>query len=66
LLPTGTIEEIYPTPWTKSADEVAAMSLTNKAELGKTVGDVITKEQFENNMAVPFAALAKAWEKAHK
>jgi len=66
LLPTGTIEEIYPAPWTKTAAEVAAMTLTEKAELGKTVGDAITKDQFEKNLPVVFAAISKAWEKAHK
>lgn len=66
LLPTETIEEIYPAPWKKTAAEVVAMSLTDKSELGKTVGDAITKEEFEKSLPTVFAAISKALEKAHK
>jgi putative ATP-dependent endonuclease of OLD family len=66
LLPTETVEEIYPAVWRKTSAEVAAMTRTEKAELGKTVGDAITKADFESQMASVFAALTKAWEKAHK
>jgi hypothetical protein len=34
--------------------------------LGKTVGAGLTKEQFEKSLPVVFAAISKAWEKAHK
>ena len=66
LLPTETIEEIYPAPWAKTRAEAAAMSPTDKTELGKVVGDAITKDQFENSLPNAFAAISKAWDKAHK
>ncbi len=37
-----------------------------KAELAATVGDNISKEQFESEMPRVFATLQKAWEKAYR
>ena len=63
---TGAIEEAYPFPWKKAASEIESMSPTDKTELGKTVGDAITKAEFESSMPIAFAAISKAWDKAHK
>ena len=66
IQPTGAIEEAYPAPWKKTVPEIEAMTPTDKTELGKTVGDAISKPEFEANLSAGFAALSKAWEKAHK
>ncbi len=63
---TGAIEEAYPAPWKKTVAEIGQLSLTDKAELGKLVGDSISKNDFETSLSVGFAAITKAWEKAHK
>lgn len=66
VLDTETLEESYPTPWKKSAPEVKAMSGKAKSELAVTVGEIISKEQFESGMPKVYGALQKAWEKAHR
>jgi len=63
---TAAIEEAYPAPWNKTVTEIAAMKPGEKTELGKTVGASISKEDFEANLSTAFAALSKAWQKAHK
>ncbi|MBT2144958.1 MULTISPECIES: AAA family ATPase [unclassified Rhodanobacter] len=65
VAPTHSLEESYPEPWRKTADQVRAMSGRDKTDLAELVGQNITQTQFENEMAHAFAALAKAWEKAH-
>jgi hypothetical protein len=66
IQPTCTIEEAYPAPWKKTAAEIEKMKPTDKTELGKIVGDAISKAEFETSLQVVFASLSKAWEKAHK
>lgn len=66
VAPTHSLEESYPEPWKRTADEVKAMSGRNKTDLADRVGKNITREQFEQEMPRVFEALTKAWEKAHK
>jgi len=60
------IEETYPAPWKKAAEEVSRMRAREKTDLAETVGDSVTKESFEKEMPKVHEALAKAWEKAHR
>ena len=60
------IEEAYPQPWTKNAEEVAQLSARDKTDLAELVGNNITQLQFENDLAHAFQALQLAWDKAHK
>jgi putative ATP-dependent endonuclease of OLD family len=66
IQPTGAIEEAYPAPWKKTVAEIEQMTPRDKSELGKVVGDSISKGDFEKSLSVAFAAIGKAWEKAHK
>lgn len=66
VLDTETLEESYASPWKKTSAEAKAMNGGAKAELAATVGDNISKEQFESEMPRVFAALRKAWEKAYR
>jgi len=66
VLDTESIEESYPPPWKKTAAEVKVMTGKVKVELAGTVGDNITKEQFQEGMPKVFGALQKAWEKAYR
>jgi putative ATP-dependent endonuclease of the OLD family len=66
VLDTESIEESYPPPWKKTAAEVKVMTGKVKVELAGTVGDNITKEQFQEEMPKVFGALQKAWEKAYR
>ena len=68
VLDSESIEESYPPPWRKTAAEVKQMTnkLRVKVELAITVGDTITKEQFQEGMPKVFGALQKAWEKAYR
>ncbi|HSL05848.1 MAG TPA: hypothetical protein VK901_20210, partial [Nitrospiraceae bacterium] len=66
VLDTESIEESYPPPWKKTAAEVKVMTGKGKVELASTVGDNITKEQFQEVMPKVFGALQKAWEKAYR
>ena len=65
VLDTETLEEAYLSPWQKGSAEVKAISGRVKAELAATVGDDISKEQFESGMPRGFASLQKAWWKAY-
>ena len=65
VLDTETVEESYPSSWRKTATEVKAMTSTAKVTLARTVGDNVSKEQFEAEMPKVFAALRTAWEKSH-
>jgi hypothetical protein len=65
VLETEAIEESYPAPWKKTSADVNAMTGRAKVKLASTVGDNISKEQFESEMPKVFGALKKAWEKAH-
>ncbi len=66
ILDTETLEESYAAPWKKTAAEAKAMNGKAKSELAATVGDNISKEQFESGMPKVFGALQKAWGKAHR
>jgi putative ATP-dependent endonuclease of OLD family len=65
VLPVGSIEEYYPTPWRKTADEVKLMDAAAKVQLAKEAGTAITQVSFESGMPILFAALSFAWEKAY-
>lgn len=57
-LPTTSLEEYYPKPYTKTADEVQQLQIEGeKVEYAKQVADKITQKQFENEMALIFQAL---------
>nr|WP_236886540.1 AAA family ATPase [Dyella thiooxydans] len=64
--PFGSLEECYPEPWRKTAEQVKTMKSGEKTALAKEVGANISKEQFEGEMAHVFASLTKAWTNAHK
>lgn len=64
--PYGSLEECYPEPWRKTAEQVKAMKSGEKTALAKVVGANISKEQFEGEMTHVFASLTKAWANAHK
>ena len=64
-LTTESLEEYYPTPYTKNATEIAQLITDGKkVSYAKEVADQITQEQFENNMIVIFQALTKCNESA--
>jgi len=64
--PFGSLEECYPEPWKKSAEEVKKLLSSGKTELAKVVSQAITQEQFEKEMPHIHQALHKAWDSAHK
>jgi hypothetical protein len=66
VLPHGSLEECYPDQagWRKSEEEVKAMSGYQKKQLAKSVGDSITKEEFEANMPALLDALSRTWSNA--
>jgi len=65
-LPAHSIEEYYPTPWRRNAEEVRAMTLGQKTSLASEVGDGIEQAAFEAEMTAVFDALQRAWEGAHR
>ncbi len=59
-LTTSTLEEYYPSPYTKNATEIAQLVADKKkAEYAKEVAGKITQDQFESNMEIIFNALKK-------
>ncbi|MBU2495461.1 MAG: AAA family ATPase [Candidatus Omnitrophota bacterium] len=66
-LTVGNIEEYYPNHngWRKTSAEVDTMRGHHKVSLAQQVGDVITQQQFEQNMGIVFNALQKCWELAY-
>ncbi len=59
-LPTWSIEEYYPSQWTKSIDEIKVLDIERKkVSYAKEVADAISKEAFETHMSVVFMALDK-------
>ena len=60
------LEECYPNPWRKNADQVADMPAREKTELATTVGENIRQGDFEVGMTDVFKALVSAWKKAHQ
>ena len=65
ILTVEAIEMYYPAQWKKSPEEVKAMRIGEKSALAREVGRVISREQFEQEMPVVFAALSVAWALAH-
>jgi len=68
-LPARDLEQYYPfqadpvyANWKKTQSEVDAMTGHKKKQLAKHVGNNITQQQFENEMATCLDALARAWE----
>ena len=66
VAPVGSLEEAYPAPWKKTAEEVAKLSPREKTGLADEVGRGVTQQQFENDLAHIFGSLLVAWEKAHQ
>lgn len=64
--PVNALEEAYPAPWKKSANDIGKLSGRDKTDLAELVGNGITKEQFENEMEYVFTALSKAWDMAYQ
>lgn len=60
-LPTQSLEEYYPAPFTKTSEEVLEMNKA-KVPLAQKVGSEITKEQFEELMPVLSNALRRSVE----
>lgn len=60
-LPFHSLEEYYPIPFTKTADEVKGFA-KEKVQYARQVGNEITKEQFETMMPVLAAALHRSVE----
>jgi len=56
------IEEYYPNPWTKTAEEIDDI---DKVSLAKEVGDNIEKEKFESGMPKVYEVLKKCWDLAY-
>jgi putative ATP-dependent endonuclease of OLD family len=65
-LPHFSIEECYPSPWTKTEDEVRAMDSqsSEKLNLAREVAKSITKDVFEEDLTVIFESLKKCEESA--
>lgn len=59
-LPTTGLEDYY-----QAAVRAQFANLNNKTKLAKSIGRVITQEQFEQDMSVVFGALNACWEKAY-
>lgn len=66
VLTAGSIEELYPAAWRKTAIEVKAMTPREKTELGKTVGESISQADFESSLKTLYLALDRAWTQAHQ
>ena len=64
--PFGALEECYPAPWRKTADEVRAMTSKDKTALATEVGLNISKVEFEQDMPHIFKAFEAAWARAQK
>ena len=72
ILDKRDIEQCYPdhpcatyTNWKKSQEETDLMNGKKKKQLAKHVGELITKEQFEDNLKTCFEALSQCWEKSY-
>lgn len=66
VAPVGSLEEAYPSPWTKDSGQVAKFTSREKTDLAKVVGLNITQTQFEREMPHVFRALRQAWALAHQ
>ena len=65
-LPHCSIEECYPSPWTKTSDEVKELQAERggKTKLAKEVAGAISKSDFESELKDIFDALTKCHEMA--
>jgi len=64
-LTSESLEEYYPSPYTKNSTEIAQLVTDGKkVEYAKDVAERITQEQFEDSMGVIFKALMKCNELA--
>lgn len=65
-LGVSSLEENYPAhnDWRRTADQVKSMTSSQKTRLARRVGNEISREQFEKEMASVFNALTQVWEKA--
>lgn len=65
-LPKNSLEEYYPSPWIKTAEEVEALQaeVNGKKNLAIEVANDISQEDFETKMDVIHNALEKCLEKA--
>ncbi len=57
----GSLEETYPAPWQKTAQQVQGMNGPQKVVLARQAGEGISREQFEADMPEFFATLTRAW-----
>lgn len=66
-IPNNSLEEYYPSPHTKTADEVKELQKIDggKKKLAIEVADNISKDDFETKMTVIHEALKKCLEKAY-
>jgi putative ATP-dependent endonuclease of OLD family len=65
ILTAEAIEMYYPDQWRKSPEQVKGMPSREKTALAERVGSEITKQQFEQEMPIVFAALSAAWSHAY-
>lgn len=62
ILPFGSIEEYYPDPWKKTADEVREMSAAReKVNLAIEASENITLEQLQREMPVIYETIQKSF-----
>lgn len=66
VAPVCALEETYPAPWKKTSEDAAKLSGRDKTDLAALVGQEITQQQFELDLAHVFQSLQLAWEKAHQ
>jgi hypothetical protein len=66
VAPVCALEEAYPVPWKKTADDIAKLSPRDKTDLAALVGRGIAQEQFEHHLAHVFHSLQIAWANAHR
>ena len=64
--PHSSLEECYPEPWKKSAEEVKQLLPGGKVELANLASQAITQVQLEKEMPHIHRASQKAWDNAHK
>jgi putative ATP-dependent endonuclease of the OLD family len=65
VLPKCSLEEYYPKPWKKSAEELQKISgEKEKIRLAKECADKISRDEFESQMPCAFEALKRCWDLA--
>lgn len=67
VLPENSIEEYYPKPWKKNAEETKILGDNGeKTILAQECAENITQEEFEKHMSVFYDALKQCWKLAYK